>query len=298
MRNLKRRNYLLLSAVWFGLSGFAADTVRLNITNGCASICVPTLRDWQYVVEVSDDLRTWAALKGGILGTGEDLVCTNSFKDASHRFYRSRRSNILSISFDQQCFEIGSEWTYSVSETVAGEGSNYTRVERNDRYVVKNGYNSIECNAYSNGTTWLDTEYILADQSNGLFVVGSKDPDSGENLYNPPKSLSFNRFVSGVPSTPVTLPSPETGFSEQTYWEILSVDYGTVTVPAGSFQNTIKVTEHTTGFYNTYGISYEIVSETWYAKEVGEIKSTMTWDFEILGNFATGVSELISYSLK
>lgn len=242
-----------------------------------------SLQDWQYVVEVSDDLRTWTPLETEIFGTGSDIICTNLLNDASCRFYRVRRSDTFSVSFDQKCFQIGSEWLFDVYENFDGEISNYQRLEQIERFSTKNGYFVAESGIYSNGTQWVGTEYVLQNASNGVFIVGYKSLEEGEVFYEEPEPSLVNQFTPGVPYDSQTIPAPAPDYSTLNWVATVYVDYSTVIVPAGSFPMTIRLDESVTGSY--LGYSFTIEAKTWYAKEVGEIKyeSTLVFDDPEIG---------------
>jgi hypothetical protein len=76
----------------------------------------------------------------------------------------------------------------------------------------------------------------------------------------------------------------------------LRIDYSAVTVPAGTFSPTVCVEEVVTGTYNLYPFTIE--AQTWYAKEVGEIKSTYTMTFDAFGVLGEETRVLKSYSLN
>jgi hypothetical protein len=77
-------------------------------------------------------------------------------------------------------------------------------------------------------------------------------------------------------------------------------EYGTVTVPAGSFRDTVLVDQILTGMYSEDGYSVDFTWETctWYSKEVGNVKSISILSFDGYGVVMRETSELISYSLQ
>lgn len=282
---MKKNIYKIILLVLLESTGFAEETVSLRVSKGLAEVQFKSIRDKQYTVEFSEDLKSWIAVDEEIFGTGASVVSTHSLEGISTGFYRTKRSDRFSFSFDPACFKLGSQWNYSVREEDPEGIVSYTQVQKAERYSTKNGHAVLEIDAYKNGHQWSGTQYFLRDMSEGMFLAGGNDPVDGEVVYNQPEPASFNEFVPGVQGPGMVVPSPKPGLSQAILHEKVSIDYGTVVVPAGSFQNTVKVETQMTGTYSEggYTMPYTFLETTWYDRGVGEVKTTFSIKFEIEG---------------
>ncbi|QHI69509.1 hypothetical protein [Tichowtungia aerotolerans] len=113
---MKKIIYLLGVVLQWGALGFSDDTVSLNVTSGHAEISIPSIKDWQYTIECSEDLRNWTPVEKEIFGAGAEIVCTNRVERLSCQFYRAMRSSEFTVSFENTIFQIGNQWLYDVYE--------------------------------------------------------------------------------------------------------------------------------------------------------------------------------------
>jgi len=296
---MKKQTCLILLCLLFGSFGFSAEVLTLRLTNDCAEVQFDSLINKQYTVEFSEDLKSWISAEEEIFGTGSMITLTHQVT-GSRGFFRSKRSDEFTVTFPSSVIEIGSEWNYSIEEEFMGETISYTLTERVERYSTKNGYEVVEIDSYTNGNQWAATVYVLQDITNGFFVAGIKDSD-GEDFFNPPEATVFNGFIPGVAEAPVVIPSPEPGFGPGTLVRTVFIDYSPVSVPAGTFQNTVKVEMKMSGIYDFGGGisgSYTLTEVSWYDRTVGEIKNTSVISMGGYGAVASEIIELTSYTLN
>ncbi len=230
------------------------------------------------------------------------ITRTNDSGSMPRGFYRVRRSDEFTFTVNPACFHVDSRWTYRIIEEdlIGNTSTTRTQIEYIKTVVSENGYDVVRLRKETESGKLVEVEYILNDFSNGIFLVGTKNETGQKTYFDPLEAADFNRFSPGVWSNPETIDPPDPGFSNTRVQTTVMVQYGTVTVPAGSFDDTVLVDQMMTGTYSESGQSADFTWETatWYSKQAGNVKSISTLSFDGYGAVMIETSELTSYSLQ
>lgn len=279
-----------------------SDRIALKVQGHTAEVQFESSSDQQYSIEFSADLQHWSLVENEIFGTGAMITRTNDPGSVPMGFYRVRRSDEFTFTVNPACFHVGSRWTYRITEADLFENTTATRIQVEYIKTVnpQNGYDVVGLRKETESGALVEVEYILNDFSNGIFLVGIKDAKGQKSYFDPLEAVDCNRFFPGVQSDPVTVVPPDPSFSNTKVMTTVMVAYGTVTVPAGSFNDTVLVDQVMTGTYSEDGQSADFTwdTATWYSKEAGNVKSVSTLSFDGYGALMTETSELTAYSLQ
>jgi hypothetical protein len=175
---------------------------------------------------------------------------------------------------------VGSSWTYNdpiglIKKTVISSG--YSPQIRTDE---PDGAYSIDTYAWQSDALYLSKWERFDNNNNGLYSFISI-------TFSPPALRLPSNIKDGVHETS----HASTGYQNLTI-DISVSAYGTVTVPAGAFDNCMMITEIDTIVDLQNGQTSMETITTWVAESVGVVKKN--WDF----SGVSGTDELVSYLVK
>lgn len=176
---------------------------------------------------------------------------------------------------------VGNKWTYSIAGTGASAGLTTTSE------VTQTGNNTFTMKASQSNTTDYSTmDYVFANNTWAFSKVNSCGANGTVytvTTYAPPMPILPSNTSLGTQETYTTSATSvssagQSSFTMSNTFTIVGSE--TVTVPAGTFNNALKVTN--TNTFNT---------TMWFANGVGFIKSISTW------STGSQTVELTSYTI-
>ena len=194
---------------------------------------------------------------------------------------------------DDEWFPLKPKWEWRY-QTVKTTSEGITRGE----YLIENlGEINVNGNSYFARRNDYGTRLFFSRDTSGVFRIGKQTLVAKEINFDPspravlpsPRSIGKTWFVDSHPYVMERLFPVRETFTRQNVFQMaytVESTTETVTVPAGTFENTlhIKATGTATVLADLakarYGASdAEMITEEWYAKDVGLIKLVRTENF-------------------
>ncbi|MDB4673478.1 hypothetical protein OAF27_01570 [Verrucomicrobiales bacterium] len=252
-----------------------APELVIDPVTGDVELSLPTELDIEYTLERSTALSGWTPIGETLLGNTLPRMIVQPAPVPARQFFRVQADTEFEI--DATTFgygEPGRTWVYEFTQTFQNDGT----ISRQDEYdetrvisgpVDRNGILSYDLTSFDESGAEVFVGYFAADFSEGIFAVGSRDPSGilEETFNEPPSPEITSTFTPGVEQEST---STNTFLGETTTVLKISIHPGSLTVPAGTFQEVIYVNSTTTAM--TFVGPLEDVVQTWWVRGIGPIR--------------------------
>ena len=247
----------------------------IDPVTGEIGLSLSTELDFEYTLERSSALFGWIQIGETLLGNTLDRTISQSAPIPASQFFRVRAETEFEI--DAATFgygDPGRTWVYEFTQTIQDGGSVVQQDDFDVTRIVtgpfdRNGIPSYDLTDYDESGAEVFINYISADFSEGVFTVGSRDPNEllDESFNEPPLPQITSVFTPGI--------AQESTHNNTLVGEIevvlqISIHPGSLTVPAGTFDEVIFVNYVITGM-TFFGPSVD-VTQSWWVRGIGPIR--------------------------
>jgi len=246
----------------------------IDPVTGDIELTLPTELDLEYTLERSQSLSNWEMIGETILGNTVPRTITQTAPLPDRQFFRVQSDQEFEI--DATTFgygEPGRTWVYEFSQIVQFDGQvtlqdNFDQTRILTGPVERNGIMVYDLTDFNESGTEVFVNYFAADFTEGVFAVGSRDPNATleESFNNPPIPEIASVFTPGIDQVSM---STNTTIGESEVVLQISIHPGNLTVPAGTFREVVFVTRISTGM--SFLGSVRDVSRAWWVRGVGPI---------------------------